>query len=161
MSVERPIHPFDLVKTHLESINQDLGKANQMRWETETHRKRTLESLEIIIDPHFILASLDGEYRTGDIITSSHATLLKEWGESARKNGLHPPSAFVSGIGFSLKIDNSTKYVRLDVLSHDWKELPKYAKTLIAAGYTVVDGQCKRVDENVDYSLFWAQRNDS
>jgi len=159
MSTERPTRPFDLIRTHLRDIQEDLGKANAMRWKTEQQKKRTADSLKIIVDPHFILAS-DEEYRTGDIITSSHANLMKEWGESARKNGLRTPSAFVSGMGFALRIDTSTKYVRLDVLSHDWQELPKYAKTLIYAGYTVIDGIYKRIDEDVDYSLFWTKRND-
>jgi len=159
MTPERPTPPFDLLKIHLRDIEEDFGKVNQLRWEALSVRERALKSLKIVTDAHFVLAS-DEEYRTGDIAASSHVNLMSEWKENARKSGLHLPSIFVSGIDFRLKIDDSKKYVRLDVLTHNWKELPEYAKTLIEAGYTVVDAQYKRVDKDVDYSVWWTERND-
>ena len=159
MTPERPTPPFDLLRIHLRDIEEDLGKVNQLRWETPSVRKKALESLKIVTDPHFVLAS-DLEFITGDVITSSHAILLGACAERERKNRIFS-SIFVSGIDFRLKIDDSKKYVRLDVLTHDWKELPEYAKTLIEAGYTVVDAQYRRIDKDVDYSVWWTERNDS
>lgn len=158
---ERP-NPVDAIRTNLREIDADLGKINltvrltKSKISTALNPKLAereinsiLPTLYVVTDAHFIIGSLDGEYVIGDI-TLVHWELFQKWNEERRRKGLHniPMNevGIASGIGFNLKDIPSTKYVRFDIMTKDWKgSPPKYVKSLANTGYIVLDGEYNQI----------------
>lgn len=174
------ITAYDLIRTNREGINRELSAVDQAR-RSGTNANlfpeilsgigqetiaSTLSGLTIIKNPRFILAAETGEHLDGDI-TKTHEQLLTEWNNERKRQNLPEiprlrVGSVISGISFQLRHNQAgdARYVRLDQDSREWEELPKYAQGLISGGFTVVDAYYKRIALDVDYKVWWGNRND-
>lgn len=156
---------LDLIEVHKNTINTELATLNRARQNApganifssmlaslgeETDIRKVVAKLRVVADPHFVLASHDGGYKTGGI-SATHAGLQSRWDRERISQGLsitsNPRIDLVSGIGFGLKMDPGPKYVRLDSDSNWWdEEVPAFAQGLIDGGYVVLDARYKHIN---------------
>lgn len=155
----------DLIEVHKKAIDEELAALNRARQNApganifsnvlaalgeQTDVRKVVAKLSVVINPRFVLVSHSGEYKEGDI-SATHEGLQSRWDRERLGQGLGPISTgridLVSGIGFGLKMDSGTKYVRLDSDSAWWgKGVPPFAKGLIDGGYVVLDARYKRIN---------------
>ena len=117
---------------------------------TSPERAFTLarKSLRQVDDPHLVVVVGDGTYLTGEMTRGMHVDLLKIL-NGARLATRKPlflmgTEDVVSGIGFKLKTDPSTKFVRLDRDGHELSS-KSMADVLTTAGYIILDPEYNEI----------------